>query len=300
MKRRGVTLIEIIVALGILSVLLTGVFVVYRSQIRTASTQQSISMLQTDIQQAFNIMKWDILMAGYGVPASVNPVAGINKSNAPDSLILRSTGFVVGGTTRWSYTLDIFAANEIIVRRWGDDRVDIHKDDYVIVMDDKKNLIVTQPVRVTDREVLTYNTLPAYRLSLSQNVQTAAGNFVYTVPGGQVAQVIYWLRNDTLFRNNEPFLTGVEDFQLAYWVDLNRNGVENTGERLWNPQGIADFNSLLKTVRPNIVLVGNIDREYTFPQDQITVEDHTYNLGTEAKMRRRRFYSIDVKVRNVR
>jgi len=51
-KRKGITLIELLVSLGILSLLLAAVFAVYRSQIRTATTQRSISILQTDVQQA--------------------------------------------------------------------------------------------------------------------------------------------------------------------------------------------------------------------------------------------------------
>ncbi|HOK23131.1 MAG TPA: prepilin-type N-terminal cleavage/methylation domain-containing protein [Candidatus Hydrothermia bacterium] len=299
-KRKGVTLIEVIVAFAILSALLASVFVVYRSQLRTASTQQSLSILQTDIQQAFNIMKWDVLMAGYGTPASIVPITGVNGDDGSDVLNLSSTGFIVGGSTRWSYTLDIFAADQIIVRRWDDERVDLHLGDSIIIMDDKKNLITPDPLEIKGREVLIYNNLPAYRLSLSAGVQTAPGNFVYTIPAGHVAQVAYTLQNDTLFRGNEPFLSGVEDFQLAYWVDLDRDGIEDSGERVWDPQEIAEFPSVLKTVRPTIVLAGDVDRDYTFPETQITVEDHTYELDTEARMRRRRFYTIDIKVRNVR
>ncbi len=299
-KKKGITLIELLVSLGILSLLLAAVFVVYRSQIRTATTQRSISILQTDVQQAFSIMKFDVLMAGYGVPATQVPITGTNSSSGPDALNLISTGFIVGGTTRWSYTMDIFNANQIIVRRWGDERVDLHLGDAIIIMDDKKKLIISRPLIVTAREQLTYNNQPAYRITLNGNVQTAAGNFVYVVPGGQFQTVQYTLRNDTLLRGGVPFLTGVEDFQVSYWVDRNKNGVEDAGERVHNPQGISEFNQLLRSVRLNLVLLGTLDREYTFPQNRITVEDHTYNISGDQLHRRRRFYTIDVKVRNVR
>uniref|UniRef100_A0A7V3ZWW0 Prepilin-type N-terminal cleavage/methylation domain-containing protein n=1 Tax=candidate division WOR-3 bacterium TaxID=2052148 RepID=A0A7V3ZWW0_UNCW3 len=299
-KRRGITLIELLVAMGILSLLLAAVFVVYRTQLRTATTQRSISLLQTDIQQAFNIMKFDVLMAGYGIPATQIPINGVNRSDAPDVLSLMSTGFIVGGTTRWSYTMDIFGANQIIVRRWGDERVDVQVGDRILIMDDRKKLIITQPLTVTAREALTYNNQPAYRLTLSGNVQTAAGNFVYVIPGGQFQTVQYSLRNDTLLRAGAPFLTGVEDFQVSYWVDQNKNGIEDAGERVHNPQGIADFNQLLRSVRLNLVLLGALDMDYTYPQNQITLEDHTYNLNGDQLHRRRRIYTLDIKVRNVR
>ncbi|MDI6850854.1 MAG: PilW family protein [bacterium] len=298
--KRGVTLIELIVAMAILSLLLTAVFVVYRSQLRTATTQRSISILQTDIQQALNIMKFDVLMAGYGVPASDIPITGINRTDGADVLNLMSTGFIVGGTTRWSYTMDVFGSDQIIVRRWGDERVDLKVGDQILIMDDRKKLIIYQPLEVREREELTYNNQPAYRITLSGNVQTAAGNFVYVVPQGQIQRVQYTLRNDTLLRGDAPFLTGVEDFQVSYWVDQNKNGIEDSGERVHNPQGINDFNQLLRSIRLNLVLVGAIDREYTYPQNQITVEDHTYNLSGDQLHRRRRFYTIDIKVRNVK
>ncbi len=299
-KRKGITLIELLVSLGILGILLGAVFVVYRAQLRTASTQRSLSQVQTDIQQALNIMKWDLLMAGYGTPSNVIPVAGVNRTDGSDQLILQSTGFIVGGTTRWSFTMDIFAGNEIIVRRWGDERVDLQVGDRIIVMDDRKKPIITTPLLITAREPLTYNRLPAYRITLTGNVQTASGNFVYVVPGGQLQTVTYSVQNNTLLRNGQPFLNDVEDFQVSYWVDLNSNGREDANERIMNPQGINNFASGLRTVRLNLVLLSAVDREYQFPQNRITVEDHSYDIQGEQRMRRRRFYTLDVKVRNVR
>lgn len=297
--RKGVTLIELIVALGILSILLTGVFVIYRSQMRTATTQQSISILQTDVQQALNIIKWDLLMSGYGVPANVNPVWGVNRTNISDSLILRSTGFLLGGTTRWSYVMDAMGGNEIIVRRWNDERQDIRVGDVIVIMTDRKG-VVSPFLTVNSRESMSYNNQNAYRLTLSSNVQTAQGNFVFVVPGGQVASAIYWHRNDTLFRNNEPFLLNVEDFQVSYWVDLNGNGLMESAERIMNPASVKNFTNFLRSTRVSLVLVGPIDRNYTYPQNQVTNEDRTYSLTGTARNRRRRFYAIEIKARNIR
>ncbi len=297
--RKGLTLIELIVALGILSILLTGVFVIYRSQMRTATTQQSISILQTDVQQALNIIKWDLLMSGYGVPANIQPVWSVNRVNSSDSLILRSTGFLVGGTTRWSYVMDAMGGNEIIVRRWNDERQDVHIGDVIVIMTDRKG-VVSPFLTVNSRESMSYNNQDAYRLTLSSGVQTAQGNFVFVVPGSQVASAIYWHRNDTLFRNNEPFLANVEDFQVSYWVDVNGNGVMETTERVMNPASVNNFTNFLRSTRVSIVLVGPIDRDYTYPENQVTNEDRTYSLTGIQKNRRRRFYAIEVKARNIR
>ncbi|MEO0230488.1 MAG: prepilin-type N-terminal cleavage/methylation domain-containing protein [candidate division WOR-3 bacterium] len=297
--RKGLTLIELIVALGILSILLTGVFVIYRSQMRTATTQQSISILQTDVQQALNIIKWDLLMSGYGVPANIQPVWSVNRINSSDSLILRSTGFLVGGTTRWSYVMDAMGGNEIIVRRWNDERQDVHIGDVIVIMTDRKG-VVSPFLTVNSRESMSYNNQDAYRLTLSSGVQTAQGNFVFVVPGSQVASAIYWHRNDTLFRNNEPFLANVEDFQVSYWVDVNGNGVMETTERIMNPASVNNFTNFLRSTRVSIVLVGPIDRDYTYPENQVTNEDRTYSLTGIQKNRRRRFYAIEVKARNIR
>ncbi len=299
-KRKAITLIELLVSLGILGLLLSAVFVVYRAQIRTASTQRSLSEIQTDIQQALSIIKWDVLMSGYGTPANIIPISGVNRDNGPDDLNLQSTGFVVGGTTRWSFTMDIFAGDQIIVRRWGDERVDLQVGDRIIIMDDKKKPIITSPVLITARDPITHNGFPAYLLTLSSNVQTASGNFVYVVPGGQIQAVTYQHQNNTLLRNGQPFLNDVEDFQISYWIDVNSNGREDPGERIMNPQATVKFVSGLRTVRLNLVLLSALDREYQFPEDRITVEDHTYDIQGEQRMRRRRFYTLDVKVRNVR
>lgn len=195
--------------------------------------------------------------------------------------------------------MDLIPPNELIVRRWNDEREDIHNGDVIVIMTDRKGQ-VAPPVTVNSRQSLTYNNQDAYRLILSGNVQTAQGNFVFVVPGGQIPSISYWVRSDTLFRGNEPFLTGVEDFQVSYWVDLNGNGIEEAGERIMNPSGVSNFTGLLRSTRISLVLVGSVDRNYTYPENQITVEDHTYSLTGIARNRRRRFYTLEVKARNVR
>ncbi|MEO0246744.1 MAG: PilW family protein [candidate division WOR-3 bacterium] len=300
--KKGLTLVELIVALGILSILLTSVFVIYRNQMRTATTQQVVSILQTDIQQALNIIKWDLLMSGYGVPSTMIAVSGVNRTNSSDSLSLRSTGFLLGGTTRWSYVLDVLSGvqtNQLIVRRWNDERQDIKVGDVIIIMTDRKS-VISPFLTVTSRQSITFNNQDAYLLTVNNTFQTAPGNFVFVVPGGQVGTAAYWVRNDTLFRNNEPFLTGVEDFQVSYWVDLNNNKIMETNERVHNPVGIKNFADLLRSVRVSLVLVGPVDRTFTYPEAQITNEDRTYTLTGMARNRRRRFYALEVKVRNVR
>jgi len=298
--RKGLTLIELLVGLTILALVLMATFFIYRSQLRTASTQRSVSYAQTDVQQALNIFKWDALMAGYGVPSTYQVVQGVNFNNRADSIILRSTGFVAGGTTRWSYTLDIFSNDEIIVRRWNDEREDIHVGDYIVILDDRRTPITPQPLQVTGRVPLTYNGMPAYRLTLSSTVNTRQGNFVYVVPNGQFQEVSYRLVGDTLMRGNDVLLKGVEDLQFSYWVDLNNDRVEQPNERIQNPQAVPNFSSGLRSVRVNLVVLTSPDPNYRYPENTITVEDHTYNVSPNTRNMRRRFYTLDIKVRNIK
>ena len=61
----GVTLIELLIALVISSVLITGVYSVYITQTRTYTAQDRVVELQQDARAAFAVMTKDIRMAGF-------------------------------------------------------------------------------------------------------------------------------------------------------------------------------------------------------------------------------------------
>ena len=64
-KIRGFTLVELLVAMAISSIVLASVAAAYRTQIRTHATQQMVVDMQQNIRGAMYIMQREIRMAGH-------------------------------------------------------------------------------------------------------------------------------------------------------------------------------------------------------------------------------------------
>ena len=75
MNQRGVTLIELLVALVITSFLMAGVYQVVVRQGRVYSAQEQVVDVQQSVRVAMDHMVRDIRMAGYGSDSSTSKVA---------------------------------------------------------------------------------------------------------------------------------------------------------------------------------------------------------------------------------
>lgn len=310
-KRKGMTLVELLVALGIFSILSIVVLDVFTRQLSTSVKQRGISRLQTDFQSALALLKWDILMAGYGVPSSQNPIDGTNSN--PDVLNLRSVDPPVGGTGKWTFTLTANSggggSNSIMVRRWNDARVDIGIGDRITAMPDTKEPIANFPAQVTNVDNQNYttpngDTIPARVLTLDHPVSISKGIFIFALPQNTSDMYItYELQNGQLLRNGVPVINNVEDFEVGYWYDKNENYELDLGNNEW----IYDISSLspterekIRLVRVKLVVLGERDENYVYPTNTIDVEGHSYTLTTEQRHYRRRIYTVNAKVRNLR
>jgi prepilin-type N-terminal cleavage/methylation domain-containing protein len=66
MDRKGVTLIELVIALGISSILIAGLYRVFISQQRIYTGQEQVADMQQNVRVAINQMQREIRMAGFG------------------------------------------------------------------------------------------------------------------------------------------------------------------------------------------------------------------------------------------
>ena len=308
-KRKGMTLVELVIALSIFAILSLAVLEVFTRQLSTSVKQRGISKLQTDFQSALALLRWDILMAGYGIPSSQNPLNGTNSN--PDVLSLRSVDPPVGGTGKWTFTLTSNSgaggSNTIVVRRWNDARVDIGRGDVITAMSDTKTPIANFPARVTALQNQVYigpsgDTVPATVLTLNKTVSVGKGIFVFALPQNQNDMNIkYRLQNGQLLRNGLPVINNVEDFEVAYWYDENENYQVDDREWRWDISNLSPTErEKIRLVRIKMVVLGERDMNYTYPHQNIKVEDHQYTLSQKDRHYRRRIYTITTKVRNVR
>jgi prepilin-type N-terminal cleavage/methylation domain-containing protein len=74
MKEKGVTLIELLIALSISAILIAGIYRAFINQQKTYATQEQVADMQQNVRVAVNRMMREIRMAGFGNVQDVLPV----------------------------------------------------------------------------------------------------------------------------------------------------------------------------------------------------------------------------------
>ncbi len=238
--KRGFTLIELLVSMLIFSIVMTAVIAVFVTQHRKTIQVQNVSSLQTDAQVAFEVLKWDLMMAGFGLSPTNNIINAVDGGpNNPDEITI--FGLALGyelATARFNIAINTqpVPANIITSNFWfGRDTVrNIKKGQYVYGINPESRELVSslQGVRV---DSVVYNPDSTLTLVLANNVSYLRGTILVGVNNPVLLNtgVRYFLdANGVLWRNNVPFLENVEDIQLAYGID----GLNGT------PDGEVDVN----------------------------------------------------------
>jgi type IV pilus assembly protein PilW len=105
----GFTMVELLVVLAVSTIVLSLMYKVYHSQLKTHNTQQEYVELQQNLRAAMYLMERDIRMAGYD-PENAD-IGGIMEANDGDTLITVTMDIngdeAIGGTNEQvSYRYD--------------------------------------------------------------------------------------------------------------------------------------------------------------------------------------------------
>jgi len=282
--KRGLTIVELLVALTIFGIVLGAILSIYFYQQKRATYVEETSVMQTDAQIAFELIKRDIMHAGLCLPKERMPVQGINGGqNAPDEITLFGVAFFAElSRVRWNPIIALSTGGIIICRNWDNPQRDINPGDTVIILSQFKTLLYPElNLFVTDVSID-----PEGRriITLNSPVSVNAGGFLIKVIGDIYQQgVRYWLDQGTrrLMRNNHIFLENVEDFQVAYGYDWNNDGRVDENEFANNLPGVPP-DSLYK--RPFMIRINILVRTekgiggFRYPLNQIVIEDRIINL----------------------
>lgn len=235
--QKGMTLVEMLVAITVLGLLSGAIAAVMVAQIRSSMSQTSQATVQSDVNVALNMMRWDMAHVGFAQPAKEDPVI---VSTAPAGLgdNITLAGSVTGAEhNRWTIVLDSagVAANQILVRRWtGPDTVrNIKVNDEIFAISSLKQRIATTTVTTVDDDDVPVPDSQSL-LTLADDVGMLPGSVIYqTGAFGSVAvagTAVYTLdpANRRLIRNGLPLLDHVEQFQVRYFFDQNSDGVIDT------------------------------------------------------------------------
>jgi len=180
-------------------------------------------------------LKWDVFMAGYGMPESQLPISPSDNTgeNSSDVLTLISTSFGPSGNSgKWTYIISpASATNQIMVRRWNDTDQDMAIGDYVTLLSPTKGQVGLASYKVTNRQTATGPSgQDAWLLTLDNNVSSAL-NFVFSLGDSNgIDSVIYYIQNGNFMRGSTVFMPGVVDFQVAFWIDTDGDRVQDAGE----------------------------------------------------------------------
>jgi prepilin-type N-terminal cleavage/methylation domain-containing protein len=92
-KTRGVTLVELMIVLAILSLVMMSIYSLYRTHQRTAFTQDEVVEVQQNLRIGMENITRDIRMAGFLIPYNTAPVSVVNDNTgvaqplpAPDNV----------------------------------------------------------------------------------------------------------------------------------------------------------------------------------------------------------------------
>jgi len=314
-KNKGLTLVELLVSIAILTMVMTAIYSILIAQQNRAMQVSRTSVMQTDAQVALSLIKWDLMMAGLAKTwTDPSLVTGLDNFGGagPDRINIKSVGlgFEISNI-HWSFVLGTgpAGANWIAVRRFNDPQIDIALNDVILIINQERYPIQRN---VTVTAVTPFNyTFPngevvaANRLTLSivfaNDVSNALAAFTYSTPLYDQGLAYYVDANKRLIRdqNNTPevLLDNVEDFQLAFGIDNNNDGQIDQWR---NPPEWPNSNYDRKwVVRFTMVMTSGGMPGYIWSDGAITTENHTYTPAGGELKKKRSFVSTVVYPQNL-
>lgn len=237
----GFTLVELLMAITVLGLLSGGIAAVMVAQLKSATSQQGLATVQSDVNLAMTIMRWDMAQAGLGRASYLDTVI---VSTAPagqgDNMTLIGTNTAATETDRWSQAIPgsgaMLGSNQVMVYRWTGSEADrnLKVGDSVYVLSSLKQFIGRAKINSIyvdssaghEHEMI---------LTLGSDLGILAGSILFSVgtQGGQTglgeaARYTYDPATRTLLRNGLPLLENVEQFQVRYFFDQNNDRVLDT------------------------------------------------------------------------
>ncbi len=81
-NNKGFTIIEMLIAMVVSSLLMGGIYTIFTSQMRVSTTQEQIAAVQQNIRSAMYVMEKEIRMAGYGGTLTGGTATGFTTATA--------------------------------------------------------------------------------------------------------------------------------------------------------------------------------------------------------------------------
>lgn len=311
---RGMTLIEMMVSMTVLTILGSAIAAIMVAQVRSAASVQGQSMVQSDVNLALSMIRADLSHAGFG-NASSEGAAGSTAPGGTNADNLTLVGSNVGaGSGRWTVCQQSNTngtLTELNVRHWmGADSINnLRNGDSIKILSGLKQYVGATRVNGAPTVIDSLTD----QLTLRTGMPVGTGSLITEVneqiagAGAAGGTVTYTLNTATrqLLRNGIAFLDNVEEFQVRYFWDRNNDGTidslggetddvmqVNVNPAQWNTRPIMIGLSFV-TVSPTVE-----NKVVDFRPDY-TIWDRTLNIAAPNNRRYRNFYSLYARPRNI-
>lgn len=321
--RRGFTLIEMMVAVGILTVVVAGVMQSFVVQNRAYTVVDQTTESQQNLRAIAYMLERDLRMAGYRVPEGA-VACGIDETNEPDTLYISDSepiatidpndptsrtddafGVDVSGYVAAASEQNLVVSSTVLddIAYWDSDASGAPDSDFregsgAILFDSANPERGTACGTVT--AIGTAGTPGRITVDFETALPSAGGLLVlvpavrYTVDTAESAL----LRNDVVIAND------VDDLQVAYFIDADGNGRVTNDDEYEGSALAADVyesqdtdHSDLREIRFNLSVRSRTE-DPEFIDGFMQATENRAAVGTTDGFRRRT-YTATVRPRNV-
>ncbi len=248
-KFKGFSLVEILIALALSSIVLVGITQIFLSTKKTFYAHEDLARLQENGRFASYILTRNIHMAGYGgcVKSNLpNGLKGYNSGNLPDYLhgkVTPGTDIIVidkadSGIT--SLTEDINDSTNIIKVQ---DNPATKGNPWLFISDCKhsnkfKALSFASKTITTEIELKNYK-----KLDTEVAQYTKVAYFIGQTPyKSKIGRAIYALYSITNNGKKEELVDGISNMQIKYGVDTDGDGIVND---YYSANEVTNWNKVL-------------------------------------------------------
>lgn len=318
-RRAGFTLIELLVATAAMAFVLVYSLGTFTANRNAYVVIENVSEAHQNIMAIASMIERDLRNAGYAVPAEA-AACGVDSTTAPDMLFVsdadairtadnlpaalagerlsasRTVGLPPGAVTVDDVVIDDDPTYDVDGTPGAES--DFREDAGYIMVD------LDDPTRVHCGFVTTVNA-GANQITVTSETPAPAGAGNWVV----VPAHVYRINGGALERDGVVMARNVEDFQLAWFYDLDDDGQVDANEDFGSGGGEPDLDNpgwatipdtaLLREVRFNLVL-RTADSDPNSPTSAGTGqprENQTNAPGPDG--RRRRVHTATIRLRNV-
>lgn len=261
-RQGGFTLVELMLAVSLLSVVVLGVMQSLTQQQKTALVTEQVVEVQNNTRAVNALIERELRMAGFMVP-NANGVCGLDRTLGSDELFISEVEPIVPdderqgtlgarlGASTWDHTTAVPnpmglgpAGGTVVNLNLNSDTTDLD-DDGSFFYDNDANGVNEADFRVNGGFILADMGNPARGTVCGIVANVTATTIRLLVRSGQLAQhqpasdapeeiVIvpaahYWVNTNfttgRLERNGDLLASGIDDFQVSFFFDVDDDGV---------------------------------------------------------------------------